>query len=129
MKSIFSKIINKEIPCHLVAEDIDNIAFMDINPIAIGHVLIVPKKEIDSIFELDNNTYHTLWDFAKKVSFALKKTIPCNRIGVSVIGLEVPHAHIHLVPINKISDMDFQKKISSSINLEEIAQKISKNII
>jgi len=129
MKSIFSKIINKEIPCHLVAEDIDNIAFMDINPIAIGHVLIVPKKEIDSIFELDNNTYHTLWDFAKKVSFALKKTIPCNRIGVSVIGLEVPHAHIHLVPINKITDMDFQKKISSSINLEDLAQKISKNMI
>ena len=129
MKSIFSKIINKEIPCHLVAEDLDNIAFMDINPIAIGHVLIVPKKEVDSIFDLDNNTYHKLWDFAKKVSFALKKTIPCNRIGVSVIGLEVPHAHIHLVPINKITDMDFQKKISSSINLEELAQKISKNII
>ena len=129
MKSIFSKIINKEIPCHLVAEDLDNIAFMDINPIAIGHVLIVPKKEIDSIFDLDNNTYHSLWDFAKKVSFALKKTIPCNRIGVSVIGLEVPHAHIHLVPINKITDMDFQKKISSSINLEELAQKISKNMI
>jgi len=129
MKSIFSKIINKEIPCHLVAEDLDNIAFMDINPIAIGHVLIVPKKEVDSIFDLDNNTYHKLWNFAKKVSFALKKTIPCNRIGVSVIGLEVPHAHIHLVPINKITDMDFQKKISSSINLEELAQKISKNMI
>ena len=129
MKSVFSKIINKEIPCHLVAEDLDNIAFMDINPIAIGHVLIVPKKEVDSIFDLDNNTYHKLWDFAKKVSFALKKTIPCNRIGVSVIGLEVPHAHIHLVPINKITDMDFQKKISSSINLEELAQKISKNMI
>jgi len=129
MKSVFSKIINKEIPCHLVAEDLDNIAFMDINPIAIGHVLIVPKKEIDSIFDLDSNRYHTLWNFAKKVSFALKKTIPCNRIGVSVIGLEVPHAHIHLVPINKITDMDFQKKISSSINLEELAQKISKNMI
>jgi len=129
MKSVFSKIINKEIPCHLVAEDLDNIAFMDINPIAIGHVLIVPKKEIDSIFDLDSNRYHTLWNFAKKVSFALKKTIPCNRIGLSVIGLEVPHAHIHLVPINKISDMDFQKKISSSINLEELAQKISKNMI
>ena len=129
MKSIFSKIINKEIPCYLVSEDLDNIAFMDINPIAIGHVLIVPKKEIDNIFDLDSNTYHALWDFTKKVSFALKKTIPCNRIGVSVIGLEVPHAHIHLVPINKISDMDFQKKISSSINLEELAQKISKNII
>tara|TARA_Y100000994_G_scaffold196354_1_gene166035 strand:- start:714 stop:1103 length:390 start_codon:yes stop_codon:yes gene_type:complete len=129
MKSVFSKIINKEIPCHLVAEDLDNIAFMDINPIAIGHVLIVPKKEIDSIFDLDNNTYHSLWDFAKKVSFALKKTIPCNRIGVSVIGLEVPHAHIHLVPINKITDMDFQKKTFSSINLEELAQKISRQMI
>tara|TARA_B100000427_G_scaffold184220_2_gene153150 strand:+ start:348 stop:740 length:393 start_codon:yes stop_codon:yes gene_type:complete len=130
MKSIFSKIINKEIPCHLVFEDQDNIAFMDINPIALGHVLVVPKKEVDNIFDLDSNTYQALWGFAKKVSFALKKTIPCNRVGVSVIGLEVPHAHIHLIPINKISDMDFQNKIlSSSINLEELAQKISNNII
>ena len=130
MKSIFTKIINKEIPCHLIAEDQDSIAFMDINPIALGHVLVVPKKEVDNIFDLDSNTYQALWVFAKKISFALKKTIPCNRVGVSVIGLEVPHAHIHLIPINKISDMDFQKKtLSSSINLEELAQKISNNII
>jgi len=129
MTSVFSRIINNEIPCNLVAEDKHSIAFMDINPIAIGHVLIVPKKEIDYIFDLDPNTYHELWDFAKKVSIALKKTIQCNRIGVSVIGLEVPHAHIHLVPINKVSDMDFQKKISIPTNLEELAQKISKNII
>ena len=129
MTSIFSRIINNEIPCNLVSEDKNSIAFMDINPIAIGHVLIVPKKEIDYIFDLDSNTYHELWDFTKKVSVALKKTIQCNRIGVSVIGLEVPHAHIHLVPINKMSDMDFQKKISISINLEELAKKISKNII
>ena len=129
MTSIFTKIINKEIPCYLVAESQSIISFMDINPIAIGHVLVVPKKEIDNIFDLDSKTYHELWDFAKKVSIALKKTIPCNRIGISVIGLEVPHAHIHLVPINKMSDMDFKNKISSSINFDEIAQKISKNII
>ena len=130
MKSIFTKIINKEIPCHLIAEDQDSIAFMDINPIALGHVLVVPKKEVDNIFDLDSHTYHALWDFARTVSFALKKTIPCNRIGISVIGLEVPHAHIHLIPINKIGDMDFQKKVSSSsINLENLAQKISNNII
>jgi len=129
MKSIFSKIIDKEIPCHLVLEDEHTIAFMDINPIAIGHILVVPKIEVDYLFDLESNQYHALWDFAKKVSVGLKKTIFCERIAISVIGLEVPHAHIHLVPINKISDMSFSNKISiSSIKLEDLAQKISKNI-
>ena len=95
MKSIFSKIINKEIPCYLVAENINAIAFMDINPIVIGHILVVPKIEVDYLFDLDSNTYRALWDFSKLVASALKKTISCERIAVSVIGLEVPHAHIH----------------------------------
>ena len=129
MKSIFSKIIEKEIPCHLVAEDQSSIAFMDINPISKGHVLVVPKKEINYLFDLDNHTYHALWDFTKKVSFALKKTIACKRIGISVIGFEVPHAHIHLVPINKMSDMNFNNKKSiSSISLKEIAKEITNNM-
>ena len=129
MKSIFSKIIDKEIPCYLVTEDINSIAFMDINPIAIGHTLVVPKIEVDSLFDLDPNAYHALWDFSKLVASALKKTISCERIAISVIGLDVPHAHIHLVPINKISDINFSNKISvSSIELQELSQKISKNI-
>lgn len=129
MKTIFSKIINKDIPCHLVAEDAHTIAFMDINPIAKGHVLVVPKIQIDYLFDLNYNQYHALWDFAKKISIALKKTISCERIAVSVIGLEVPHAHIHLVPINKISDVDFSNQLSiSSLELDNIAKKISLNI-
>ena len=129
MKSIFSKIINKQIPCHLVAEDSHAIAFMDINPIAFGHVLVVPKKEVDYLFDLDIDTYQGLWHFVRLVSVGLKKTVLCKRIGVSVVGFEVPHAHIHLIPINKISDMNFANKISiSSVELQTISEKISKNI-
>ena len=129
MKTIFSKIIDKEIPCHLVFEDEKTISFMDINPIAKGHLLVVPKIQVDYLFDLKSNQYHALWDFVKKVSVGLKKTIPCERIAVSVIGLEVPHAHIHLVPINQISDMDFSKKISTSASdLEILAKKIASNI-
>ena len=129
MKSIFSKIIDKEIPCHLVSEDMHAIAFMDINPIKLGHVLVVPKIEIDYLFDLDINMYNALWIFTKTIALALKKTIPCKRIGVSVIGLEVPHAHIHLVPINNISDMSFANKIQvSSDELKKLAFKISQNI-
>ena len=129
MKSIFSKIIDKELPCYLVSENKNAIAFMDINPIAFGHVLVVPKVEVDSLFDLDTKTYHQLWDFAKIVSLGLRKTVKCERISVSVIGLDVPHAHIHLVPINTIKDINFSNKISiSNIALEEIANKISHNI-
>ena len=114
MESVFSKIINKEIPCYLISENTNSIAFLDINPIAIGHVLVVPKIEVDYLFDLDSKSYSDLWNFSKVVACALKKTIPCKKIGVSVIGLEVPHAHIHLVPINDMYDMNFKNKISIS---------------
>ena len=129
MNSVFSRIINKELPCHFIAENKFAFSFMDINPIAIGHVLVVPKVEVDYIFDLDPDVYHNLWDFTKKVSFALQKTIACERISISVIGLDVPHAHIHLVPINKSSDVDFSNKINiSPIELEKLAKKISRSI-
>ena len=129
MNSVFSRIINKELPCHFISENKFAFSFMDINPIAIGHVLVVPKVEVDYIFDLDPDVYHNLWDFTKKVSFALKKTISCERISISVIGLDVPHTHIHLVPINKSSDVNFSNKINiSPIELEKFAKKISSNI-
>ena len=129
MKSIFSKIIDKQIPSFIVAENDFAIAFMDINPIAKGHVLVVPKKQVDYLFDLDDDTYHKLWDFVKLVADGLKKSIECNRVGVSVVGLEVPHAHVHLIPINSVSDMNFSNKVDmSSEEIEEIAQKISKTI-
>ena len=130
MKSIFSKIINKEIPCHLVAEDLDSIAFMDINPIAKGHVLVVPKIQVDYLFDLDDDTYHKLWDFVKLVADGLKKSIECNRVGVSVVGLEVPHAHIHLIPINSVSDMSLSNKVDiSSEEIERISIDIRNTLL
>ena len=130
MKSVFSKIIDKELPCHFVAENDYAIAFMDVNPIAIGHTLVVPKIEVDYLFNLDSQYYHALWDFTKLVAVALKKTISCERIAVSVIGLEVPHAHIHLVPINEMSDVNFSSKITiSSEEIKNIAHNITDNII
>ena len=129
MSSIFSKIICKEIPAYIVAEDEENIAFMDIFPIQRGHVLIVPKIEIDNIFDLPLKSYISLFSFAKRVSDGIRKVIPCDRIGLSVIGLEVPHAHIHLVPINKLNDMDFNnKKKISNTELLNLSKNISKEI-
>ena len=129
MGSIFSRIINKDIPCYLIAENNYSISFLDINPIAIGHVLVVPKIEVDYLFDLDQKSYNELWNFSRSVASAIKRTIECERIGVSVIGLEVPHAHIHLVPINNINDMDFSRKISTTPNsLDALAKKIAKNI-
>jgi histidine triad (HIT) family protein len=107
--TIFSKIVAGEIPAYKVAESDDFLAFLDINPLAEGHVLVIPKKEVDYIFDLDEETYTELHIFAKIVAIALKKAIPCERIGVTVIGLEVPHAHIHLIPINHIGDMNFSR--------------------
>lgn len=126
MASIFTKIINREIPGHIVAEDDDYLAFLDINPLVMGHTLVVPKKEVDYIFDLDDETLSGLTAFAKKVSKAIEKVVPCARIGVSVIGLEVPHAHIHLIPINGIADMNFANtKLSpSQEELADIAAKI-----
>lgn len=105
--TIFSKIVAREIPAYIVAESIDFLAFLDINPLTEGHVLVIPKKEIDYIFDLDDETYTGLNIFAKIVATGIKKAIPCERIGVTVIGLEVPHAHIHLIPINNMGDMNF----------------------
>lgn len=109
MASIFTKIINGEIPCYKVAETETLIAFLDINPLRAGHTLIVPKEEIDYIFDVDDELYIEMFAFAKQVARAIDMTIECNRVGVSVIGLEVPHAHIHLVPIDSLADLDFTK--------------------
>ncbi|WP_090472777.1 HIT family protein [Mucilaginibacter sp. OK268] len=109
MMSIFSKIIAGEIPAHVVAESNEFLAFLDISPLAEGHVLVIPKKEVDYIFDLDDETYTGLHIFAKIVATALKKAIPCKKVGVAVIGLEVPHAHIHLIPMNRVDDMNFAR--------------------
>jgi len=110
MPSIFSKIIAGEIPCYKIAESDNCLAFLDINPLTKGHVLVIPKTEIDYIFDLETESFTQLHLFAKKVATSLKKAIPCTRIGVAVIGLEVPHAHIHLIPINDMNDMNFNNE-------------------
>lgn len=126
MPSIFTRIINREIPGHIVAEDESFIAFLDIMPLVMGHVLVVPKKEIDYIFDLDDATLAGLHVFSKKVAVAIKKVVPCKRIGIAVIGLEVPHVHVHLVPMNSMGDINFTKpKLQPSKEaLTEIADKI-----
>ena len=130
MDSVFTKIINKEFSCHLVAEDQYTIAFMDINPIQKGHVLVVPKKQVDYLFDLDKDEYHNLWGFVQTVAQGLKKSINCIRIGVSVVGFEVPHAHIHLIPINSIQDMNFSNRFNTNdIELSQLSKDISKNIL
>jgi len=112
MASIFTKIINREIPAFIIAEDDQHIAFLDIFPNTKGHTLVVPKKETDKLFDLSESDYLALMQFARKVALAQKKVFPdAKRIGMAVIGLEVPHVHIHLIPLNQMSDMDFQKKI------------------
>jgi histidine triad (HIT) family protein len=110
MASIFSKIVKGEIPAFKVAEDDNFLAFLDINPLVTGHVLVIPKKEVDYIFDLDDDTYLGLNAFAKKVAQGVEKAIPCKRVGVAVIGLEVPHVHIHLVPMNRMDDINFSRK-------------------
>ncbi|MBT7726449.1 MAG: HIT family protein [Flavobacteriales bacterium] len=127
MSSIFSKIVNNETPSFKVAEDENYLAFLDAFPLFYGHVLVIPKKETDYIFDLDSDKYLGLWNFSQKVAKAMDKVIVCKRIGVAVIGLEVPHAHIHLVPINGISDINFEreKKTFSADKMQEIADKIN----
>ena len=129
MSSIFSKIVVGEIPCYKIAENEDFLAFLDVSPLAEGHTLVIPKKEIDYIFNIEDNTLANLTLFAKKVAKAIEKAIPCKRIGVAVIGLEVPHAHIHLIPINNVSDIDFsRKKLSfSKEQMSETLEKIKSN--
>ncbi|WP_031526324.1 HIT family protein [Dyadobacter crusticola] len=129
MASIFSKIVNGEIPAHKIAENDDFLAFLDAFPIAKGHTLVIPKKEVDYLFDLDDTTYTGLLLFAKNIAPALEKTVPCMRIGVSVIGLEVPHVHIHLIPLNSMKDADFSKKISiSQEELARLASQIRENL-
>lgn len=126
MATIFSKIIEGEIPAHVVAETTEFLAFLDINPLTMGHVLVIPKKEIDYIFDMDEESYFGLTLFAKIVAAGIKKAFPCIKVGMAVIGLEVPHAHIHLIPMNYVNDMNFSKpKLSpTQEELEEAAQKI-----
>ena len=107
MATIFTKIVNGEIPCYRIAEDENYLAFLDINPLAKGHTLVIPKKEVDYIFNVDDQLLAGMMVFAKKVAHAIEKAVPCKRIGVAVLGLEVPHAHIHLIPINKLGDINF----------------------
>ncbi len=126
MGSIFTKIINREIPAHIVAEDDRYLAFLDINPLVMGHTLVIPKKEVDYIFDLDDDTLAGLHLFAKKVALAIGKSFPCERVGVAVVGLEVPHTHVHLVPINSMDDLNFTrpKLKPSQDELKAAAQKI-----
>jgi histidine triad (HIT) family protein len=109
VSSIFSKIVSGEIPCYKVAENDEFLAFLDIMPLATGHTLVIPKKETDYIFDIEDDAYQRLWAFAKEVAAVLKVKVPCKRVGLSVIGLEVAHAHIHLIPLQQISDMNFSK--------------------
>lgn len=125
MASIFTKIINGEIPCHKIAETEDFFAFLDVFPCAPGHTLVIPKKEVDYLFDLSDELYLGLMAFAKSLEPAIRKAVPCKRVGVAVIGLEVPHAHVHLIPMNSMNDMNFNSKIKiSQEELAEIAVKI-----
>ena len=129
MSSIFTKIVNGEIPCYKIAEDDDYLAFLDVNPNAKGHTLCIPKAEIDKLFDLDEAHYLGLMLFSRKVALAIGKTIPCDRVGISVIGLEVPHAHVHLIPINTMDDMRFISKASlTTAEFQAIAKEIQANL-
>ena len=124
MASIFSKIIAGEIPCYKIAEDNHHIAFLDLNPNAKGHTLCVPKKEVDKIFDLDPQDYMELMNFSRKIALAMRSVIPCKRIGMTVIGLEVPHTHVHLIPLNGMEDATFEKK--ETIDAEEMSALAAK---
>jgi histidine triad (HIT) family protein len=130
MASIFTRIINREIPGYIIAEDDRYIAFLDISPLVLGHTLVIPKQEVDYIFNLDDDALAGLMVFAKKVAKAVEKAVPCKRIGVSVIGLEVPHTHVHIVPMNSADDVNFTRaKLSPSKEaLAEVAEKIRKHL-
>lgn len=130
MASIFTKIINGEIPCYKVTEDDQFIAFLDINPNAKGHTLCIPKEEIDKIFDMNEQQYLKLMQFSRRVALALEKTIPCKRVGMSVIGLEVPHVHVHLIPLNEMKEMTFQDKASlTETEFTSLAKEIASNLV
>jgi len=126
MASIFSRIVSGEIPCHQIAETDDFLAFLDVMPLVNGHVLVIPKKEVEYIFDMETTAYTALWAFAQEVAAGLKMAIPCKRIGIAVIGLEVPHVHIHLVPMNEVGDINFTrpKLKPTQEELAETAEKI-----
>lgn len=127
--SVFTKIIQGEIPSFKIAEDANFYAFLDINPNAKGHTLVVPKKEVDKLFDLDEETYTKLFAFSRKVAKAIEKAIPCKRVGLSVIGLEVPHVHVHLIPLNDMADIQFNKKEKfTNQEMQEIANQIASKL-
>lgn len=129
MSSIFSKIVAGEIPCYKIAEDDQFLAFLDVNPNAKGHTLCIPKQEINKLFEMDEDLYLALMQFSRKIAIALEQAIPCKRIGVAVVGLEVPHVHVHLIPLQEMDDMRFQRKVSlSKEEFEEIVQKVQEKL-
>lgn len=129
MASIFSKIVDGSIPCHKVYEDDDCLAFLDINPNSFGHTLCILKREVDYLFDLNDVEYNKLMNFSKKVANGLEKSVTCKRIALSVVGLEVPHVHVHLIPLNSMSDMDFSKSIQlEKKDFENLALKINSNI-
>lgn len=128
MASIFTRIVNGEIPCYKIAETEDYLAFLDVRPQHKGHTLVIPKVEIDYIFDMEDSALSGLMVFAKKVAKAIEKTVPCKRIGIAVVGLEVPHAHIHLIPINSVSDLGFGKNLAvSAEEMADLAAKIAAN--
>lgn len=129
MSTIFTKIVNGEIPSYKITEDENFLAFLDVNPNAKGHTLCIPKKEINKLFDIEDDLYIGLMAFSKKVAIALEKAVPCQRIGMAVIGLEVPHAHVHLIPLNEMDEMRFQNKIKmQKEEFEALAKSIQKNL-
>lgn len=129
MSTIFTKIVNGEIPAYKISEDDNFLAFLDVNPNAKGHTLCIPKQEIDKIFDIDDELYLGLMKFSKKIAIALEKTVPCKRVGMAVVGLEVPHAHVHLIPLNEMDEMRFQNKVSlSKEEFQDLAKSIHANL-
>jgi histidine triad (HIT) family protein len=129
MSSIFTKIVNGEIPAYKVAEDDNYLAFLDVNPNAKGHTLCIPKQEINKLFDMEEDHYLGLMKFSRKVAKALEKTVPCKRIGMAVIGLEVPHVHVHLIPLNEMDEMRFQNKVKlEKEEFEQLAKDINSNL-
>lgn len=125
MSSIFTKIIDGEIPCYKIAEDENYFAFLDVNPNAKGHTLCIPKQEINQLFDMDDDLYLGLMQFSKKIAVALKQAVPCKRIGMAVVGLEVPHAHVHLIPLNAMDEMRFENKVKlEKLEFEDLAKRI-----